>query len=286
MESKTKHRILGVLVVAGLAVIAYPFLQSREGSSDVVAVKEPAFPDQSVQLTPPVQEAVQQPVAEMENSTTPSSAATNVTTAPEAATTASTTTTTTTPSAPAATTATPDSETSLGSEVVKSEPDDIIKNEHPAEPSKSAPAIASPGEEQNATTTEDEAPKKTSSVKKSKSTTLSKKAKHSPYQLSSKTSKKTLANKTVKNNHLFNIQDPSWVIQVGSFKNKTAALKVVNQLRASGYRAFIQQFASGDDSTRVFVGPENKQVHARQLAQDLNAKMHLQGIVISYQPLA
>ncbi len=285
MESKTKHRILGVLVVAGLAVIAWPFLQGHEGGTEVTTIKEPAFPDQSAQSSPEAKQEAQ-PVAEMENSQTQSqvlasASTTNVTTTPEAATTAA-------PEAAATTapdvrpTPTPESETTLGSEVVKSEPDDIIKNEHPAEPSKSAPAIAAPGEE-NATT---EPAKKTSSTKKAKSTTVSKNTKHSSHRLSAKTSKKTLANKTVKNNHLFNIQDPSWVIQVGSFKNKTAALKVVNQLRASGYRAFIQQFASGDDSTRVFVGPENKQAHARQLAQDLNAKMHLQGIVISYQPLA
>lgn len=66
------------------------------------------------------------------------------------------------------------------------------------------------------------------------------------------------------------------------------ALRVVNNLRANGYRAFIQQISTtlGDDNTRVFVGPENKQSSARELAQKLESDMHLRGIVISYKPLA
>lgn len=74
-----------------------------------------------------------------------------------------------------------------------------------------------------------------------------------------------------------------WVIQMGSFKNKANALRLVNQLRAKGYPAFLHQ-ASGD-KTRVYVGPENKQTAAYALASRLEEELHLHGIVISYKPL-
>lgn len=82
---------------------------------------------------------------------------------------------------------------------------------------------------------------------------------------------------------LFKLKNAVWVIQLGSFKNKTNALRLVNQLRASGYPAFIQEVAS---NTRVYVGPETKQVAARSLATRLEADMKLRGIVVSYKPLS
>lgn len=88
------------------------------------------------------------------------------------------------------------------------------------------------------------------------------------------------------NNGLFSLKNPVWVIQIGSFKNKTNALRLVNQLRSSGYRAFIQRTSTAfGESTRVFVGPEYKQVNARALATRLETDMHLKGIVVSYKPL-
>lgn len=89
------------------------------------------------------------------------------------------------------------------------------------------------------------------------------------------------------NDDLLKLKNTVWVIQLGSFKNKSNALRLVNQLRASGYRAFIQQVnTTSGDSTRVFVGPELKQTAARALAGELETSLHVHGIVISYQPLA
>jgi DedD protein len=82
---------------------------------------------------------------------------------------------------------------------------------------------------------------------------------------------------------LSKLKNSVWVVQVGSFKNKTNALNVVNQLRANGYRAFIQEVT--DSTTRVYVGPEHKQISARALADRLQTEMHLKGVVISYTPL-
>lgn len=83
-------------------------------------------------------------------------------------------------------------------------------------------------------------------------------------------------------NGLFKLKNPVWVIQIGSFQNKTNALKLVNKVRAKGYPAFIQQIAA---NTRVYVGPESKQASARKLADHLKNELQLNGVVISYKPL-
>ncbi len=83
--------------------------------------------------------------------------------------------------------------------------------------------------------------------------------------------------------HLKNL---AWVIQMGSFKNKSNALHLANYLRANGYSAFIQHVATAfGESTRVFVGPESRLKTVHSLAGQLENDMHLRGIIISYQPL-
>lgn len=83
-------------------------------------------------------------------------------------------------------------------------------------------------------------------------------------------------------NGLFKLKNSAWVIQLGSYKNKANALRLVNRLRASGYSAFIQQASAG---TRVYVGPETKEDIARSIATRLEYEMKIQGFVISYKPL-
>lgn len=77
------------------------------------------------------------------------------------------------------------------------------------------------------------------------------------------------------------VKPMAWVVQLGVFKEKNNALKLVNQLRANGYRAFI---ANNGEITKVFVGPENKQNAAHILASRLEQEMHIHGIVINYKP--
>ncbi|OGT56637.1 MAG: hypothetical protein A3F14_06720 [Gammaproteobacteria bacterium RIFCSPHIGHO2_12_FULL_43_28] len=74
----------------------------------------------------------------------------------------------------------------------------------------------------------------------------------------------------------------AWAIQVGSFKSKANALRLVNRLRSSGYHAFIKEASS---SVRVYVGPETKKAIASMLADRIEYEMKLHGIVVSYQPL-
>jgi len=104
---------------------------------------------------------------------------------------------------------------------------------------------------------------------------------------SKQTTLKTVALlKPADNNGLLKLKQAVWVIQIGSFKNKTNALRLVNRLRAHGYRAFIQQVSTTfGQSTRVFVGPETKRTSAHQLAGRLETELHVRGVVISYKPL-
>lgn len=258
MDNKTKHRILGILVVAALIVILLPFFQSkRDLSTDAAIAKAPPFPDQSVQVTADV------------------------------------------PSSP-----TPVVNDHSVNEEVKQQPDDTIKATHPVDTTTAVPPIVNPAVDKKPLTpssdnkqNSDTAPasllrnENTSDVAANNATT--KTAEKIPTVRKKVTAKKTIA--TIKhscvqapldNNGLFKLQEAAWVIQIGTFKNKANALRVVNHLRANGYSAFIQQMSTvfGSD-TRVFVGPENKQSSARDLAQKIENEMHLHGIVISYKPL-
>ena len=54
MEKRTKHRILGILVVIGLVLISLPLFQGeKEEALNTALVQPPAFPDQVVQATQP-----------------------------------------------------------------------------------------------------------------------------------------------------------------------------------------------------------------------------------------
>ncbi len=326
MESKTKHRILGVVVVAGIAVLAYPFIQ---GSSSIpgeqALVKAPPFPDQTIQVAS-TDEAVpvQAPNAADTQAVTPvpdSSLNANNNTPAANANPADAAN----PSGPAVTNvaapeeksvAAPDSKAAGQSSMA---PTDTMTAPSPQADSgqavnggemtsaaESTPAQAVQSETAtptNATTTNDNdtitkavmteetnsAPAKaTVSEAKKHHKTLAKAAKKNHPLIQSKltTASAITANRhrPVDNNGLMQLKQAAWVVQIGSFKQKSNALKLVNKLRAKGYRAFIQHVASGAGQTRVFVGPEHKQDSARLLASELENEMKLHGIVISYKP--
>tara|TARA_R110000868_G_scaffold138503_2_gene352676 strand:+ start:2016 stop:2843 length:828 start_codon:yes stop_codon:yes gene_type:complete len=272
MESKTKHRLLGVLVLAGIAVIAYPFIQgSASLPSEKVLVKAPPFPDEAIQVTsvvdedvapsepqqdqyvaspPEVDDAAQQPekdagrvTSSMVNAIQP--------------------------------------ELDVTEAVSTAEAPDI---EALTQTDKPSPVVQEAKIEKKKSPTK----KQVVSVKAHRSVAKKVHGKHQPAILSRLTNAKEIhanKNKPLDNNGLMQLNKAAWVIQMGSFKHKTNALKLVNKLRAKGYRAFIQraELASGA-STRVFVGPEHQQKSARIVAAELHQKMKLQGIVISYKP--
>jgi len=84
------------------------------------------------------------------------------------------------------------------------------------------------------------------------------------------------------------LNQPAWVVQVGSFKNKNNASNLVDKLRVSGFNAFAKEikYQSGAVRTRVFIGPEFKLASANQLSNKLEKETKMKGIVVSYKPLA
>jgi DedD protein len=278
MEKKTKHRILGILVVIGLILISLPFLQSgNEGNVNAALVTAPPFPDQATQVNSVAAEVKSGPIQ-------PSPIPIHD------------------PSQPS-----PD-------EGVNQQPDDTIKVK-PTNPvaAPTTPGVMPPNTKNVVPSNKDLAPavKKQDllldPVNKVAPSTIDSSAspegtdyifKNSVQSTepddanpSDRKTKRFLKMRMTKATHpvisndangLFNLKSAVWVIQMGSFKNKEKALRLVNKLRLNGYHAFIQQIAS---DTQVFVGPESKPHAARALKHQIEAELHITGIVVSYKPL-
>jgi len=283
MERTTKHRILGILVVIGLVIIVLPLFQ---GGSDIPAetalIKAPPFPGQSADGSAHSDELYSSDQAMLNQppvfKNPPTAGRKNKLRTDD----------TISPDSPARK---PVSLSSADEEPAKTTPsptgDKVVKLDEPAAISKqTSQHIFQNADKQpvksNPSVRALHAAKKAKKVKRVKlaANASAKKAVHR-YSISGKKAGKKLP--TLHNDGLFQLKKPVWVIQLGSFKNKTNALRLVNRLRLNGYAAFIQQTPS---HTRVYVGPEVKQGTAREVASRLKTNMKLQGIVVSYKPLA
>lgn len=296
MERSTKHRILGILVVVALVIISLPLFQgSKETNTQTAAINTPAFPDQSVQVAPPTQPAMatNNPV---EPKPAPTSAAVEspedqpddvITTLHPSVVNAQE------PAKPE--TVAPQAMTAANAPVAAppvgvtatTEPKVETSNVIPVGQALATKASVKPA---NLITSKDAQKAKvlhaSNTAKLKKASTMTRlanaNAKHNvkvkPFA--------PVAHTALQDNGLVSLRSASYVIQMGSFKNKTNALKLVNQLRANGYPAFIQKMSTAfGENIRVFVGPANKRTAAVALADKLENHMHLKGIVISYQPL-
>ncbi len=312
MESKTKHRILGVVVLAGLVILAYPFVQhDNAASSDQSAqalVKAPAFPDQAVQVAATEDESVNPAIAPTTQAATPAQTATPDTVAnaintstPETNTTTAQSTQPTTPvtprpdvaapvtvTAPAATTPAPTVDQAAPAPEEKQPTAKTLQNtsDNSSVQNKTEKAVA--GDLKTALNDVNEKSTLTQATTHKKLVRAKSHAAAQPAILSKlprSTGHQAAKVKSLDNNGLLKLKQSAWVIQLGSFKQKSNALKLVNKLRAKGYRAFIQNInvASGE-STRVFVGPEHHQASAQIVASELQNNMKLRGIIISYKP--
>ncbi|TAK79323.1 MAG: hypothetical protein EPO11_00170 [Gammaproteobacteria bacterium] len=250
MERKTKQRILGMLVVVGLVIIMLPLFQSgKELTTEAAVTKAPPFPDQAVQV-----------------------AAANPAQPPAAPVVAPTPTPVAQQSAPVATAPTP-----IAQQPVVEQQQAVASAVIPV------PTLPVKAEDSKKVVAAAEEP-----VKKVKHAKVAAKkiAAAKPVFASYNPKKRVSPHAPISNNGLASLKNPAWVIQIGSFKNKTNALRLVNQLRASGYRAFIQQVSTSlGNNTRVFVGPEAKFASAHALANQLESTMRIHGIIISYKPL-
>lgn len=77
----------------------------------------------------------------------------------------------------------------------------------------------------------------------------------------------------------------SWVLQIGSFRDKSAADTLVKQLLNDGYQAFIRVTKKdGANLSRVFVGPK---VLKKKLVQEKGAidkKYNVDSILVRFEP--
>ncbi|MCD6038870.1 MAG: dedD [Gammaproteobacteria bacterium] len=88
--------------------------------------------------------------------------------------------------------------------------------------------------------------------------------------------------------NLTHLKKTAWVLQMGSFKEKSNARRLVNQLRNAGFKAFPHEVTStaGLTRTRVYIGPEFKKASALQLSTRVERAVKLRGLVVPYKPVA
>ena len=74
-----------------------------------------------------------------------------------------------------------------------------------------------------------------------------------------------------------------WVIQVGSFSQKSTAIALKNTLRKQGFSAFVESFETekNNEMHRVRVGPELDKKRAEVMQKKINEKNNLQSILVS-----
>jgi DedD protein len=303
MERRTTQRIIGILVVAALIVISLPLLfggSSSEVSVQSAEVKAPPFPDQeahnsltitqstadtinpapatvSMQVEHPQNLAAANPTvvsatAMPDKVATPEVAASTSTSDLHSTMASSTTTAAATqPVVESPTTVTPQTtvasflSTNASSHPVVADKSDAAKPEvvtpEQAISAQSASALKIAVPNTTVEDLDDAVNAEAVSVKPS-----------TPKHV-----------KVAQNDQDVNkLKSAAWVVQMGSFKNKTNALRLANQLRAMGYKAFTQ---NRGNSMRVYVGPEFQQASANSLATKIQQRINLQGIIVSYKPL-
>lgn len=75
----------------------------------------------------------------------------------------------------------------------------------------------------------------------------------------------------------------AWVVQLGSFSSEQNAVALRDQLRAKGYKAFVEKTKSGAASLyRVNAGPELERARAEVLRDALEKDMKQKGMVLHY----
>jgi DedD protein len=75
-----------------------------------------------------------------------------------------------------------------------------------------------------------------------------------------------------------------WIVQLGSFANRTNADALLAKLQKQGFNAFIESTANSQGSriNRILVGPQVNKQQAQQTAQALEQAVQLKGIVIKW----
>ena len=111
--------------------------------------------------------------------------------------------------------------------------------------------------------------------------------KHSPPLIVpvSKPKKVVKANKTHSLEFLLSKTPTAWIMQVASFVNHRYAKHLMQQLRAKGFDACLQESREGKVITRVFIGPEINRDKINKIQKELKRQMRLNGVIKKYYPL-
>lgn len=297
MEKKIKHRILGVFVVIGLIVLMLPFFQSsNELPSEDSLIKAPPFPS----------EAKQQSEKDLSGQYVADVPAVASVKKPELPTEATTPHDTVDPATiPTDVKAPKIAEPTVGSaetEQAKPVPTLEEKTSHESLPtakkkaSKHKPIARHASHKVRHNTRQH----KHLTYRERHHRTINRATKH--VMVKTKKGRRTkvevitpeLASKlthslrdtAIEEKGLVALKDAAWVVQVGSFKDRANAVRMVNKLRRKGYRTFLQHLAADDsENSRVFVGPELRQSEARRLAKEIERQEQIKGFVVSYKPL-
>lgn len=302
MERKTKHRLLGIMVVIGLVIILLPLFQdTKDIPPTTTLAAAPPFPDQSEQVASKDESVAVEsaPMPQPEIASNAPTVENSINQQPDdtISTTSVALTTKETPSSEVSNQATP-SLTPASQEVAATK---VAEDEATSE--ETAPQLVASNAEKPLTASDNTVSKSEATQVNSASDESAKKYHYrilddkktldkdaieslmTPHSVSSSVTSSAPAYSEEKG--ISNLKTPVWVIQMGSYKNKDNAMRIVNQLRAGGYKAFVQETKTAlGNQTRVFVGPEAKLNLANVLVSRLQEEMHMQGIVVKYQPLS
>ena len=77
----------------------------------------------------------------------------------------------------------------------------------------------------------------------------------------------------------------AWLVQVGGFRERDKAEKLMDSLRGDGYKAFIRSGPSSNGMLhRVFVGPKIEKQRAIDAKAAIDKKYQLESILVRFEP--
>lgn len=78
----------------------------------------------------------------------------------------------------------------------------------------------------------------------------------------------------------------AWTLQLGTFGNRANAQRLMSELQAEGFHAYQRDFQQKDGSSlsRIYVGPQVSRSELQKIAQKLQSKRQLKGLILRYHP--
>jgi DedD protein len=77
----------------------------------------------------------------------------------------------------------------------------------------------------------------------------------------------------------------AWVVQVGSFSTKEAAIKLRDELQVEGFKAYVRTIPNGNSSvSRVFIGPKLDKSQAQLIKAQVDKRLKVNSILMRFKP--